>query len=557
MGYLFDEKQYIEENIFLHESRLNSQYSRFLDRSPTFTTYYRINNIETTTDRGYLNVERLLGNNSPVKFNEVSRLPLYGIDQIVLDLDLQDHGLDTSYEGSAILLPNTVVPRPNDFFIIDHLGSSIVFMVTNIAFDTIRSNNFYRIEYKIKNIDDGETHDNLKKQTTDKLICYHENVGTEDKVLVRSVDADIISKLNKLTTEIANYYKMLFYNNRYNSFLFNSQDGYKYYDRVLTKFINKNRLFSNRKGYDTILLADEDQAVTTELEYHNSIFRAVDKRDHSQIKDVTSYESYVFNLESVFVRWRDKNVISIIQGMGTKHYLRPDLLDFFRNAHNVFDDSSAALDKMTAEDDKLNELYPDGSAIIIPDKFNKPVYVEEDNILVTHADVIKTEEDALHIPRTERRQGGPLDLNTLFANTPEEQVTVSIPEIGDQPLISPTPVQVPVISINESNMDLFDSEPTVVPESKDITNNPITYTFDVSKVVPEYLTTPEDYSNENIMTLVIAKYFSGKNISLYELDLEELSNYVSYMDMNSRETFVLTPIFLYVLEQYFMKHLEI
>lgn len=557
MGYLFDEKQYIEENIFLHESRLNSQYSRFLDRSPTFTTYYRINNIETTTDRGYLNVERILGNNSPVKFNEVSRLPLYGIDQIVLDLSLEDHGLDTSYEGSAILLPNTVVPRPNDFFIIDHLGSSIVFMVTNIAFDTIRSNNFYRIEYKIRAVDDGETHGELKNQTTDKLICYHENIGTEDKVLVRSVDADIIAKLNKLTTEIANYYKMLFYNNRYNSFLFNSPNGFKYYDRVLTKFINKNRLFSNRKGYDTVLLADEDQAVTTELEYHNSIFRAVDKRDHTQVKDITAYESYVFNLESVFVRWRDKKVISIIQGMGTKHYLRPDLLDFFRNAHNIFDDSNAALNKMTAEDDTLNEMYPDGSAVIIPDKFNKPVYVEEDNILVTHADVIKTEEDALLIPRTERRKGGPLDLNSLFSESPQEPASVTIPKIGNSPLIQPEPVQVPVVSINESNMDLFSNEPTVVPESKDIKNHTVTYTFDVTKVVPQYLETPEDYSNENIMTLVIAKYFSGKNISLYELDLEELSNYVSYMDMNSRETFVLTPIFLYVLEQYFMKHLEI
>lgn len=557
MGYLFDEKQYIEENIFLHESRISSQYSRFLDKSPTFVTYYRVNNIESTTDRGFLNIERLLGSNSPIRFNEVSRLPIYGIDQIVLDLNMEEHGLDTSYEGTAIILPNTVIPRPNDFFIIDHLGSSIVFSVIGIGFDTIRSNNFYRIEYKIKAIDEGVTHDHLKKQTSDKMICYYENIGTEDKVLVRSADADIIAKLNKITTEIANYYKMLFYNNRYNSFLFNTHDGLKYYDRVLTMFINKNRLFSNRKGYDTILLADEDQAVTTPLEYHASIYKAVERREASLIKHVNIYESYVFSIESVFVRWRDRKVISVIQGMGNKYYLRPDLLDFFVTANTIFEDSNLALDSMTAADDKLNETYPDSElSVIIPDKMNKPVYVEDDNIMVKYKDIIKDESDAIGIPRNEHPYDkGIINMDKLFGGgEPKEEM--ELPVMGDIELPENNSVHVPSDEIEEPNRDFFPDEPTVVPESIDVKERTISYTFEIDKGIPDFLLTPEEYSNENVMVLVIAKYFSGKNISIYELDIEEISNYVSYMDMNSRETFVLVPIFLYVLEQYFMKHLE-
>lgn len=551
MGYLFDEKDFIESNIYLHESRINSQYARFLDRSPTFVTYYRVNNIESTTDRGFLNVERILGNNSPIRFNEVTRLPMYGIEQIVLDLQLEDQGLDTNYEGSAILLPNTVIPRPNDFFIIDHLGSSIVFMVTNLQYDTIRSNNFYRIDFKVKYIDDGEAYESILSQTVDKFTCYYENVGTEDKVLVRTVDSEIISELNKLTTQVANYYKMLYFDSRYNSFLFNRADGYRLYDRVLTRFINRNRLFSNRKGYETVFLSDEDQAVTVELEYHNSIFRAVEKRDPSLIKDNKYLESFVFDLESVFTRWRDKRVISIVQGAGIPYYLRPDLLEFFRNAKNIFTDENKPEDIPSDEND-LNELYPGESAIIIPDEESKPVYVEDKNIFVKYSDVIKDEEDALKIKR-EDEGDGVLDLDSLFNG--EDSKSDELLPLNPEPVDlepKPEPVIIKEIDLTPefSGNVIPDSEPVTVDEEH--TN---TYVFEVEKFVPEYLQTPENYSNENIMTIVIAKYFSGKDLSLYELNIEELKDYVSYIDMNSRESFILVPIFLYVLEQYFIKHL--
>lgn len=566
MGFLFDEKAYIEGNIALHEQRMSSQFSRFLDSSPTFVTYYRINNIESTTDNGFLNVDQVLGRNSPIRFNEVKRLPLYGIEQIVLDLELAEEGLNTSHEGSAIILPNTVIPRPNDMFIIDHIGSSFVLSVTNIQYDTFRSNGYYRVDYKVRAVDDGSTHDQLKKQTVDRFICYHENIGTEDKVLMREGDVDIINALNKIVTDIANYYKMLYYDTRYNSFLFNRGDGYRLYDRVLTRFIIKNKIFSNRKGYETIHLADEDSSKFIDLEYHNSIFRAVEERKASLLNDVKCFDSFVFDIQSVFTRWRDKRIISVIQGQGVKDYLRPDLIQFFRDAHHLFEESNESKLK---NDEEVVKSY-----IKIPDINNKPVYVKDHNIITTHGSTIATEEEALMTPRLPHEfdnqykkpssdGNGGIDLNTLFGEDSE---------LEEEKMLEEHP---PIIGLSSNNSP-FIEEPEMV-ESGDLTPPMIdlsteyseqdgvvetvdqehskTHTLEVFKSLPEYLQTPDQYRSENIMTLILAKYFSGHDISLYEIDLEELKDYLSYMDLYKFETFILTPIFLYVLEQYFITHL--
>ena len=120
MGFKFDEKALINNNIFKYEDKLNSQYTRFLDQTPTYVTYYNINSIETTVDLGFSNVEKILGNGSPIKYSEVKNLPVYGMEQIQLQLDEDEEGLNSSFDAELIILPDTIQPYPDDFFIIEH-----------------------------------------------------------------------------------------------------------------------------------------------------------------------------------------------------------------------------------------------------------------------------------------------------------------------------------------------------------------------------------------------------------------------------------------------------
>lgn len=226
MGYLLDEKKMINDNIFLYEERLNSQLSRFLEKSPTFVTYYHINDNESTVDLGFQNIERILGPNSPVRFNEIKDFPIYGIDQIILSLSDELQGVDSSYEGDAIILPNTITPYPNDMFTVNYLDQTYLFMVTEVAYDTIKSNNYYKITFTVKSMD--QTHiDYLTNQTNDKFHCILDNIGTKEKAIIRSDDLDQLILLNEIYKNIAEYFKLLFFNAKYNSFLFKNADGIK------------------------------------------------------------------------------------------------------------------------------------------------------------------------------------------------------------------------------------------------------------------------------------------------------------------------------------------
>ena len=184
-GFIFDEQNFINNNAFKFEDRLNSQVARFLDKSPTYVTYYHISDIESTVDLGFSNIDGLLGDESPLRFNEIKDFPVYGLDPVQLRLEDMDQGLDTSYEGELLILPNTIKPTPNDFFTINYMSKDFIFMVTGVDYDTVKSNNYYKIDFSVKDID-YEVLEKLKMQVTDKYSCINTNIGTDDKAIIQS-----------------------------------------------------------------------------------------------------------------------------------------------------------------------------------------------------------------------------------------------------------------------------------------------------------------------------------------------------------------------------------
>lgn len=356
MGYLLDEKKMINDNIFLYEERLNSQLSRFLEKSPTFVTYYHINDNESTVDLGFQNIERILGPNSPVRFNEIKDFPVYGIDQIILSLSDELQGVDSSYEGEAIILPNTITPYPNDMFTVNYLDQNYLFMVTEVAYDTIKSNNYYKITFTVKAMD--ETHKGyISNQTIDKFHCILDNIGTKEKAIIRSDDLDQLILLNEIYKNIAEYFKLLFFNAKYNSFLFKNADGIKIYDKYMTEFINKFELFNEKKNYSTLMLVNEDKSQSLYLEYHNSIYRAIELCDKKLLTNYVYSLAYVSNQYSVFNFYRDRNVRSIILGNGETPYIRPQIIDNIKNSFIDENENVCVNTIVKFFDKKINTVY--------------------------------------------------------------------------------------------------------------------------------------------------------------------------------------------------------
>lgn len=321
MAIFVNEQQMVDENIFMYEESIKSPTSRFLDTTPTFTTYYHIDNIETTTDEGFLDVASIVGHRSPIRFNKIEKFPIYGLDQIVLQMQDEDAGLDSNYEGEATILPSTVKPVQNDFFIIPVLKDSYIFRVTDIQYDNVMLDNFYKINFKLEYIDDIKIQE-IENQKLNDYVCVLENIGTETNCIIEKSCFIKIQEIENMYHSIVEFYMAMFYSERHNVFLGEMENGSFLYDPLQTEFINKHGLFNEKNNLETIILTDEFDDPKRKLKYSKSVYKYIEMRDFkllSRFKFTTRPGVTIH--ESSFYRWHDKK----IEVLDIPNYIRDNM----------------------------------------------------------------------------------------------------------------------------------------------------------------------------------------------------------------------------------------
>lgn len=294
---------------FAHEKKLKSPVMRLIDSTPTFVTYYSIDNTESTADDGYVDVHAYIGSRSPIRFNKIEEFPIYGIEPIVLNLSETDQGLDGSYEGEAIILPNTIKPNHNDYFKIPILHGSYVFRITDFTYDTMMADNYYRISFKIEYIDD-EMYTEIDRQVLTENHCILEKIGTDEKCIIENKELTELAQINQMYYKIKAYYKGLFYNERHNVFLGPKDINYTYYDPLQTEFINKHSLFNEKNDYQVISLTDQMPDPLRDYKYNKSVYRLMELRDLKLLQNFKYVERPGVTVhESSFYRWRDNTIL--------------------------------------------------------------------------------------------------------------------------------------------------------------------------------------------------------------------------------------------------------
>lgn len=307
MATIINEQRMLEENVFKFEQRIKSPLNRFSDKKPTFVNYFHIDNENTTVDEGFNDVENILGDGSPIKYKKISNFPLYGLENILIQLQDTDQGLDGSYNSEAIILPSSLKPLQNDYFTIPYLKDSYVFKITDVSYDNIMPDNYYKIEFILEYIDkDKEVQ--LEKQTISKFNCIFENMGTEEKIFIEDEYVDDLKKIDEMYSDMVELYLNLYYSDRYNCILAN--DGaYKYYDPLMSVFINKNGLFNKKTDLNTIILSEEYTDTKRKYKYEKSFYRYIERRDNDLL---TNFKFYTFlgvnNVQTSFNRWDDRSI---------------------------------------------------------------------------------------------------------------------------------------------------------------------------------------------------------------------------------------------------------
>ena len=283
--------------------------ARFIDKSPTFTTFFQIADDVSTVDEGFNHVDDFLGKTSPLRYKRIENFPIYGLDQVVLQIEDAEQGLDRSYEGEGVIINSTLVPLQNSMFMIPSLHDFYIFRIISVASDNIMTDNYYQIQYRLEYVD-HEKATWLNKQTVEKYNCVLENIGTDKKCIVRSDVLEQIHNLEKEYDEIADTYKAVFYNDRYNCFL-GEIDGpcHLLYDPLQVEFINKHNLF-NPKGQLMVLIPTQQFYDSKRpLKYERSIYRFFEQKE---LRKLNNFKFNMFlgvsNKETAFAKYADESV---------------------------------------------------------------------------------------------------------------------------------------------------------------------------------------------------------------------------------------------------------
>ena len=277
MGKIGASDSFMKGSLFELEKALNSNFTTFLDEVPVLVDYYNINDIMSTADTGFQTIDTLVGEDSPTRFNKIKNFPIYGLKPLIPDLDIEDGNLiDMSISGEVVTLPNTIRPTPGDYFFYKTGDRSLTFIVTSITLGSIRSNDYYKLEISMKKIDEHDYDKTLDKQVVENFIADLDLVGSNEKCIIKTEDAELIKIYEGILKDLINRYNQIFYCPRYNSLIMRKGlDGrFNYYDPFVTEFIIRNNVLDETRDFMVLVNLGKDYHF--DKYYNMTLFRNIE-----------------------------------------------------------------------------------------------------------------------------------------------------------------------------------------------------------------------------------------------------------------------------------------
>lgn len=305
---IVDEKRIIEDSYFKYEERLKAPTGRYLDVTPTPTEYFHIINNESTTEEGWKQVQERFGKKTGTVYSLTKDFPIYISDQIQLQLQNEEIGLDSSFSGEGTILPGTIVPVPGDYFRIPLLEDDYLFKVTEITYDNVMTDGFYRISFILEDISSEFTEELISGvEDSEKYVCILENIGTEENCIIKEEEFDKIDKIKDMYRRIVDFYISMFYNERHNSLLCPIENFRSLYDPLQTEFINKHNLLNDPRDIKTIMLTDQYDDSRRRIKYAKSLYHFIELRKIDLLRNFEFAKRSGMTIhESSFYAWHDK-----------------------------------------------------------------------------------------------------------------------------------------------------------------------------------------------------------------------------------------------------------
>ena len=188
-GLIYDEQSLVKNQMYKYDKYLHTRINKYTDAPRTLVTYYNINDENTTTSLGMATHYQILGIDSPLRYDKIENMVIIGFNQAnpndkqINQTTVRNYGI----EGIAYIIPGTIMPKENDFFIVNHLNMEHLFRVTQVNQDGLTTDGAYQINYSLFSTNPKEIC-NIEKQTVTRNIMDLQTVGGSDLTPVIGVE---------------------------------------------------------------------------------------------------------------------------------------------------------------------------------------------------------------------------------------------------------------------------------------------------------------------------------------------------------------------------------
>jgi hypothetical protein len=278
MGKIIDNSQHLNATIQTYISKATTEYSTLLNSSPLFCTYYSKNHLESSYDKSIENFNELIGADSPIKFNKIDNFPLYKMDNASFSTEITDFGISGNITSTAIILPNTVKPLPDDVFTIQYLDQMKIFRVIDIEQDNYNNNKFYKITF---NLAPSSLLD-VENQVNEEFTVDYNLIGNSNNPVISVNNFQKKVKLEEFIDSLIMLYRQEFLDPDQNILVYNANPVDNYVDFMVNNFIISNDILSLFKDYRKALYVNKSlirDSVNLKV-YKNTLYYKIENLAH-------------------------------------------------------------------------------------------------------------------------------------------------------------------------------------------------------------------------------------------------------------------------------------
>lgn len=290
---IYDEQSLVDDQIFKYDKFLHSRINKYTGDGRTIVIYFNINDTNTTDSFGLHDIYQTLGPDSPLRFDKILDFPLLGFSPLAPQETQASASQVRNYDltGDAYIIPGTIQPKENDFFIVKHINMSHLFRVTQVGQDGLNYNGMYKISYALFSTNPQEI-EYVHKQTIREFKTDLQTIGGTDLTpIIGKNDYEFRSRLIQMVNDMVDNYVGRFYDNRHNCLIYRA-NGESLFDPCGNYFMAKHSLLINDNANGNIVLNQDKLRMYDMLNlYEKSAFKWIERDAPIRYLDTFKYHT--------------------------------------------------------------------------------------------------------------------------------------------------------------------------------------------------------------------------------------------------------------------------